>query len=250
MGVLQPAGSPSLKEPCTWNRQHVSAGLLQCVGDVFSDRLARFLGKPLGEIEEFAVLGGCGIESLARFSSRQVEYIRHRSQVQETRDELERRGGIGLRDIDEFEPVVGRAPGVACVGLTQRLGEVPDRTLIFPHRSCACATPRSATSPNTFLENPNHGMPRLAPPFSPIFVSFSLTTSSPCSSETSSRDAHSVNGSHGGGGSPRSHVAIDFLVSFRPALETNMATYVCTVRSLCDSRAKIFCRESRQTMVY
>src|SRR5882757_8441208 len=35
-------------------------------------------------------------------------------------EEIDRGGGIGVRDLDDLEPVVGRAPSIARIGLTQR----------------------------------------------------------------------------------------------------------------------------------
>jgi len=56
----------------------LSICLVENLGDVLSDRLARFRRKLLSKLPQFLVLGGCGVESLVRLRHGQSEDIRHR----------------------------------------------------------------------------------------------------------------------------------------------------------------------------
>src|SRR5258708_5882089 len=106
-------------------------GLVENLGDVLPDRLTRFRRKLLGKLPQFLVLGGCGVESLVRLRRGQGEDIRHRlpAPAQEMGEEIDRGGGIGVRGLDDLEPVVGRAPGIARIGLTQRFRHLLRRGL-------------------------------------------------------------------------------------------------------------------------
>jgi hypothetical protein len=52
------------------------AGLVQNLGEVLLDRLARFRRELLGKPPQLLVLGGCGVEGLARLRHRQGDDIR------------------------------------------------------------------------------------------------------------------------------------------------------------------------------
>src|SRR6266852_5008288 len=93
------------------------------------DRLARFRRKLLGKLPQFLVLGGCGVENLVRLRRGQGEDIRHRLAAQEMGEEIDCGGGVGVRGLDDLEPVVGRAPGVARIGLAQRFRHLLRRGL-------------------------------------------------------------------------------------------------------------------------
>ena len=104
-------------------------GLVENLGNVFPDRLARFRRNFLGELPQFLVLGGRGLESLVRLRCGQGEDIRHRLAAQEMGEEIDRGGGIGVRDLDDREPVVGRAPAIGRIGLRQRFRHLPQHGL-------------------------------------------------------------------------------------------------------------------------
>src|SRR5216683_140747 len=104
-------------------------GWVENLGDVLPDRLARFRRNFLGKLPQFLVLGGYGLESLVRLRCGQGEDIRHRLAAQEMGEEIDRGGGIGIRDLDDLKPVVGRAPAIARIGLTQRFRHLPRRGL-------------------------------------------------------------------------------------------------------------------------
>src|SRR5258708_39594093 len=75
------------------------------------------------------VLGGCAVESPARLRRGQGEDISHRLAAQEMGEEIDGGGGIGVRDLDDLEPVVGGAPAIARIGLTQRFRHLSRRGL-------------------------------------------------------------------------------------------------------------------------
>jgi hypothetical protein len=99
------------------------------LGDALPDRLARLRRKLLGKLPQFLVLGGSGVESLAPLRRRQGQSIRHRLAAQEMGEEIDRGGGIGVRYLDDLEPVVGYALGIARIGLVQRFRHLSRRGL-------------------------------------------------------------------------------------------------------------------------
>jgi len=149
-------------------------GLVENLGDVLPDRLARFRRNFLSKLPRLLVLGGRGLESLVRLRCGQGEDIRHRLAAQEMGEEIDRGGSIGVRDLDDLEPVVGRAPAITRVSRSASAIS-PDVALIFSQPSCARATPCSASLPNTsgnpMLGIPNNGIPKPFVPFSPAFTS-------------------------------------------------------------------------------
>jgi hypothetical protein len=84
--------------------------LVENLDDVLPDRFPRFRRKLLGNFPQVLVLGGCSVESLARLRRGQGEDIRRRLATQEMGEEIDRGGRIGVRDLDDLEAVVGRAP--------------------------------------------------------------------------------------------------------------------------------------------
>src|SRR5258705_588245 len=104
-------------------------GLVENLGDVLPGRFARFRRNFLGKLPQFLVLGGGALESLVRLRCGQGEDIRYRLAAQEMGEEIDRGGGIGVRDLDDLEPVVGGAPAIARIGLTQRFRHLSRRGL-------------------------------------------------------------------------------------------------------------------------
>src|SRR5580765_7604687 len=95
--------------------------------------------------------------------------------------EIDRGGGVGVRDLEHLEAIVGCASGIARIRLAQRLliSSDANATLISSQPCWARATPCAASSPirpgNAIFGNPNSGISKPFVPFIPACSSLSLT---------------------------------------------------------------------------
>jgi len=108
---------------------HALAGFLKDLGDAFPHRLAGFHRKPLGQLPQLLVLRRDLVETLARLRGGQCDDVRDRLAGQQMGKEIDRSGGIGVRNLDDLETVVGRAPGGARIGFLERFRHSFRRTL-------------------------------------------------------------------------------------------------------------------------
>ena len=106
---------------------------------------------------------------------------------------------------------------------------------------CARARLCSPSSPNKFFGEPNNGMRKPLAPSSSAFESLSLTASISCSSKAAFRDARSRHENSWRRSDPAS-VSDKFFGEPQSSPDVTMSVKARAVRSLCDSRGKIFLR--------
>lgn len=88
--------------------------------DVLLDLPAHVCRKPLAELPQFLVL----VEGLAGSLGGQGQDLGRRPAAKQMGEQIEREGGIGVRDFEHLEPVIGRDARVARVRFAQRLGHL------------------------------------------------------------------------------------------------------------------------------